>query len=192
MESLTTELLLSAYTQGFFPMPEPETGEVLWYNPDPRAVIPLDGLHISRSLERTLKRGHFTVTINRDFPAVIAACADRPETWINDEFKIAYTALHRRGFAHSIEVWQDGTLVGGTYGVSFAGVFCAESMFHRVTDASKVALVHLVEHMKHRRLALLEVQFVTDHLATLGAIQSPQATYLERLAEAMRLPVSFI
>jgi len=191
MDSLTTELLLSAYTQGFFPMPDQDTGEVLWYNPDPRAIIPLDGLHISRSLQRTLKRGHFSVTVNQDFPGVMAACAARPETWINEEFIRAYTQLHRQGFAHSLEVWQEAELVGGTYGVSFGGVFCAESMFHRATDASKVALVHLVARMQERGMALLEVQFVTEHLASLGAIQLEQSIYLSRLGEATAMPVSF-
>ena len=187
----TPDLLRAAYAQGFFPMPHPQTGEILWFNPDPRAVIPLDGFHVSRSLRRTLRRVPFEVTFDRDFHGVMAACADREETWITQDFMDSYGDLHRQGDAHSVEVWLGGRLVGGAYGVSLAGGFFAESMFHRVTDASKVALYHLVERLRARGMTLLEVQFMTDHLASLGAVLVPRAEYLRRLRQALRQPVRF-
>ncbi len=189
---LTTELLRLAYAQGYFPMPHPDSGEIYWFNPDPRTLIPLDGLHISRSLRRTLRRVPFTVTIDQDFAGVMRGCADRDETWITAEFHDAYNALHAEGDAHSVEVWLDGALVGGTYGVAVAGAFCAESMFHRVTDASKVALVHLVGHLSRQGMQLLEVQFLTPHLASLGAIQLPRQGYLQRLQQALACNGRFV
>lgn len=187
----TPELLRLAYAQGYFPMPHPDTGEILWFSPDPRAVIPLDGFHVSRSLAKTLKRQAFEVTVDLDFAGVMTACADRDETWITPAFHEAYGKLHEQGHAHSVEVWQGGALVGGTYGVSIAGAFFAESKFHRVTDASKVALHHLVSRMRERGMALLEVQFLTPHLASLGAVEISKSRYLKRLKAALELPVSF-
>jgi leucyl/phenylalanyl-tRNA--protein transferase len=175
-------------------MPHPETREILWFHPDPRTIIPLHGFHRSKSLKRTLKRVPFVITTNQNFADVMQACAVRPDgadTWIDERFKAAYAELHRLGDAHSLEVWLDGALVGGVYGVSLGGAFFAESMFHRVTDASKVALHHLVERMQHQGMSLLEVQFMTPHLATLGAVEIPRETYLKLLKSALHLPVGF-
>jgi leucyl/phenylalanyl-tRNA--protein transferase len=187
----TAALLRQAYAHGFFPMPHPDTGEILWFNPDPRAIIPLDGFHVSRSLARTLKRAPFTVTADQGFADVMTACGERQETWITDDFKRVYGELHQSGDAHSVEVRQGDELVGGVYGVTCGGAFFAESMFHRVTDASKVALYHLVERLKAGGFALLEVQFLTPHLKSLGAIEIPRAEYLRRLAKAVKLKAQF-
>jgi leucyl/phenylalanyl-tRNA--protein transferase len=188
---LTPELLLAAYRHGYFPMPHPETEEIVWFNPDPRAIIPLDGFHCSRSLRRSLRRSNFHVTINKDFSGVLAGCAERPETWINAEITEAYERLHQHGDAHSLEVWQNDELVGGTYGVAIGAAFFAESKFHRVTDASKAALYYLVEHLRAKGFSLLEVQFLTPHLRTLGAIQIPARDYEQRLQHAVRQSVCF-
>ncbi len=183
---LTPTRLLAAYAAGIFPMAD-DNGEVHWLAPDPRAIIELEGLRASRSLRAAAKRGGFEVTIDRDFCSVIQACADRSEgTWISQEIQEAYRELHRLGFAHSVEAWKDGTLVGGLYGVVIGGAFFGESMFHRVTDASKVALVRLVERMRERGFVLLDVQFLTDHLRTLGAVEIPRSDYQLRLGRALR------
>ncbi len=189
---LTPELLLAAYRHGYFPMPHPETEEIIWFNPDPRAIIPLDGFHCSRSLKRSLRRSNFLVTIDKDFSGVLAGCAERAETWINTEITEAYERLHQHGDAHSLEIWQNDQLVGGTYGVAIGGAFFAESKFHRVTDASKAALYFLVEHLRAKGFSLLEVQFLTPHLRTLGAIQIPARDYEQRLQRAVRQSVSFV
>ncbi len=188
---LTPELLIAAYRHGYFPMPHPETEEIIWFNPDPRAIIPLDGFHCSRSLKRSLRRSNFLVTIDKDFSGVLAGCAERAETWINTEITEAYERLHQHGDAHSLEIWQNDQLVGGTYGVAIGGAFFAESKFHRVTDASKAALYFLVEHLRAKGFSLLEVQFLTPHLRTLGAIQIPARDYEQRLQRAVRQSVSF-
>ena len=184
-------LVRQAYAQGFFPMPDPESDEILWFNPDPRTIIPLAGFHVSRSLARTLRRVPFVITVNQDFGGVMAGCADRPSTWITAEFFRVYGDLHRRGHAHSLEVWLQGELVGGVYGLAQGGVFHAESMFHRVTDASKVALYYLVARMQERAMTLLEAQFMTPHLASLGAIALPRDEYLRRLAAERHIKTSF-
>lgn len=173
-------------------MPDPGSGEIGWYRPDPRAIIPLDGFHVSRSLRRTLKKNIFTTTSDRAFTDVMRACSARPDTWITEEFINTYTELYRRGFAHSIEVWQDDILVGGVYGVSINGAFFAESMFHRATDASKVALKFLVEHMKKQKMILLEVQFLTPHLKSLGAIEIADESYIDKLELALASKYGFI
>jgi len=190
--TLNPELLRLAYARGYFPMPHPDTGEILWFSPDPRTTIPLDGFHCSRSLARTLRRGELEVSMNRDFAGVMAGCADRKETWITDEFKAAYGLLHAEGDAHSLEVWQKDRLVGGVYGVSLGRAFFAESMFHRVTDASKVALYHLVERLRQQGMLLLEVQFLTNHLASLGAVEIPRTQYLRHLAAALQTTTRFV
>lgn len=190
-DRLYPALLRGAYSQGYFPMPDPESGEILWYRPDPRAVIPLDGFHCSRSLARVLRRGTFTVSFDRAFVDVMRACATREETWITEEFIEVYSAMHGSGMAHSVEVWHDGELAGGTYGVSIGGAFFAESMFHTKRDASKVALFHLVEHLNARGFRLLEVQFLTPHLARLGAVEITDRQYQKQLREAIGKRVSF-
>jgi leucyl/phenylalanyl-tRNA--protein transferase len=187
---LSTELLIRAYSLGVFPMPD-DRGYVGWYQPDPRAVLPLDAFHASRSLQRALKRQTFEVTCDRDFKGVMRGCAARAQTWINDDFLRAYSELHAQGLAHSVEVWQKGVLVGGVYGVHLGGAFFAESKFHTVTGASKVALAKLVERLKERGFALLEVQYLTGHLRQFGVVEIPHEEYMSRLQAALRLKCFF-
>ncbi|HTY73188.1 MAG TPA: leucyl/phenylalanyl-tRNA--protein transferase [Actinomycetes bacterium] len=183
--------LLKAYRVGLFPMRlSGRTGQLGWWSPDPRGILPLDRLRVSRSLRQSARR--YTVTLDRDFTAVIAACADpaRPDAWIGEDFVAAYTRLHRMGRAHSVETWLDGRLVGGLYGVCVGGLFAGESMFHRATDASKVALVRLVEVLTSDGVPgrLLDCQWTTPHLVSLGARDVARAEYLELLAAALELP----
>lgn len=172
-------------------MADPDDGNrIYWYAPDPRAVLPLDGLRVSRSLRQRIRRKTFTVTVDRAFERVIAACAapapGREETWISDEIRWAYTALHRAGYAHSVECWNaDAELAGGLYGVRLGGAFFGESMFSRETDASKVALVHLVDRLRAGGFTLLDIQMQTDHLARMGAVEIPREVYERRLASAL-------
>lgn len=181
-----------AYKRGVFPMYHDEIDELRWYMPDPRAILPLDGFHTSRSLAKTIRQGVFEARYDTDFEGVMRGCADREEgTWISEEFIALYGELHRMGKAHSVETWRDGRLVGGTYGVSLGGAFMAESMFHRETDASKVALHALVSRLNERGYALLDVQYVTPHLQSLGAIEIPHREYYARLRRALRLPCKF-
>ena len=183
--------LVAAYRQGVFPWPYDATA-LLWWSPDPRAVLPLDALHVSRSLARTVRRRRFRVTLNAAFGAVIDGCAAREETWITPAMRAAYVRLHGLGWAHSVEVWgADRALAGGLYGVAIGGLFAAESMFHRVTDASKVAVVALVQHARRVGTTLLDVQVLSDHLTTLGARAITRDEYLTRLAAAVRRPVAF-
>lgn len=194
-EVLSPDLLLSAYCQGVFPMAHPN-GDIYWYDPDPRAILPLDErFHVSRSLARTVQQGKFEIRIDYDFTAVMHACAelkaDREETWINEEMIAAYTRLHKMGFAHSVEAWRNGRLVGGLYGVAVRGFFAGESMFSHERDSSKVALVHLVERLRQRRYQLLDTQFMTDHLRTFGALEAPAANYKLRLAYALTIETRF-
>lgn len=187
---LQPSALLSAYAAGIFPMAD-EDGVINWFAPPQRAIIELDGLVVSRSLRSAVRRGVFTVTFNGAFSEVMRACAEREEgTWISREIITAYTLLHRHGFAHSVEAWQGDRLVGGLYGVALGGAFFGESMFHRETDASKIALVHLVDRMRERGFVLLDVQFMTDHLRSLGAREIPRKEYERRLAEAVDLECS--
>jgi leucyl/phenylalanyl-tRNA---protein transferase len=193
--TLTPELLISAYCQGVFPMAH-EDDNIYWYDPDPRAIIPLDRFHVSRSLRRTLAKRPFAIRINTAFIAVMHACAashsGREKTWINDEIIAAYTRLHRLGFAHSVEAWHDGRLVGGLYGVAVRGLFAGESMFSRMTESSKMALVYLIHQMRRQGLVLLDVQFMTDHLMRFGAIEVSSHTYKQLLAEALKVPAQFM
>jgi leucyl/phenylalanyl-tRNA--protein transferase len=190
-EQLTPELLLQAYRMGIFPMGEPD-GQIYWYSPDPRAVIELDEFHVSKTLAQRYRQRRFEIRCDHAFDRVIAACADRSEgTWISGQIVDAYTALHRAGHAHSVEAWQEDQLVGGLYGVTIGGAFFGESMFHRVTDASKVALVWLVERLRQRNYCLLDVQFITEHLARFGATQIPRDEYHRRLDEALDRDCTF-
>jgi leucyl/phenylalanyl-tRNA--protein transferase len=184
--------LLDAYRHGIFPWYS-EGDPVCWWSPDPRAIFELDGLHISRRLRRTIRSGRFTATVNRDFAGVIRGCADRSseQTWITADMIRAYETLHRLGYAHSVEVWCDGILAGGLYGVAVGGLFAGESMFTRRRDASKVALAFLIDRLRTRGFQLFDIQFLTDHTARLGAIEIPRASYLSRLREALTLRVSF-
>lgn len=188
---LNPELLYAAYSQGYFPMPDGDSEQILWFRPDPRAVIPLDNFHVSRSLKRKLNKEDFKVSYDQDFERVMLGCADHPNTWINEEFISVYTRLHSLGLAHSVEVWSDSKLIGGTYGVCLGGAFFAESKFHKRADASKIALYFLVKRMLERGFTLLECQFLTPHLQTLGAIEISDADYIDRLGHALEQRVSF-
>ncbi len=192
--NLPPELLLTAYSQGMFPMAH-EDGQIYWYPPDPRAILPLDRLHTSRSLLRLIRSGQYQVDIDSAFTDVMMACAapgpGRETTWISDEIVEAYTMLHELGFAHSVEVWSHGELVGGLYGVGLRGLFAGESMFSVRPNTSKVALYHLVRHLHARGFTLLDVQFQTPHLLRLGAIEVSVARYRDLLRQAMAVEASF-
>jgi leucyl/phenylalanyl-tRNA--protein transferase len=170
-------------------------GSIYWYDPDPRAIIPLDNFHLPRRLGRRIRQGQFEVRFDTAFRRVITACAQsapgRETTWINDEIILSYCQMHELGFAHSVETWQDGQLVGGLYGVSLRGFFAGESMFSQATDSSKVALAALVEHLKQRNFLLLDTQFTTKHLKKFGAVEIPRADYLRRLDAALRVETHF-
>lgn len=190
-DDLQPERLLAAYASGIFPMAD-DDGTLRWFAPDTRAILEFENLRVSRSLRAVLRRGTFAMRINTDFENVMRACADRPEgTWISQEIFEAYVRLHELGFAHSVEAWRNDRLVGGLYGVSLGGAFFGESMFHRMTDASKVALVYLVERMQVRGFLLLDMQFITDHLQSLGATEITRADYERRLGEATRVSCAF-
>jgi leucyl/phenylalanyl-tRNA---protein transferase len=183
-------LLLEAYSTGIFPMAM-ENGEIAWFSPDPRGIIPLEAFHIPHGLKRRLKRECFDIRIDSAFEAVIRACAARPETWINEEIIVSYLNLHRLGFAHSVETWRNGKLVGGLYGVSVYGAFFGESMFHQETDASKIALVALVDRLVERGFRLLDTQYVTAHLQGFGAVEISRPKYLRLLKQALALGCKF-
>jgi leucyl/phenylalanyl-tRNA--protein transferase len=182
---LQPSTLLHAYRNGVFPWYDASM-PICWWSPDPRAIIPLDSLHISRRLVRTIRSGCFKISADRDFAGVIRGCTENREdgTWLIPEMIDAYERLHRLGHAHSVEVWADGNLAGGVYGVTIGGFFSAESMFHRRTDASKVALFGLVNRLSQLGFQLLDIQFITPHTARMGAIEIPRDEYLARLASA--------
>jgi leucyl/phenylalanyl-tRNA--protein transferase len=187
---LDPELLLRAYTVGVFPMADRrDAPSVYWVEPKTRAILPLDGFHLSKSLKKTLLSGRYETTANRDFAGVVRLCAEsapnRPDTWINSQIESAVQVLHQHGHAHSIETWQDGRLVGGLYGISLGGAFFGESMVSRATDASKVALAHLVARLRVGNFTLLDCQFMTDHLASLGAVEISRADYMALLDPAV-------
>jgi leucyl/phenylalanyl-tRNA---protein transferase len=186
MSRLDPRLLLQGYAAGIFPMADSrEASELFWVEPRSRAIIPLEAFHMSRSLRRTIRSGRFRVTLDRDFAAVVAGCADRDETWINADIERAMLALHASGHAHSIEVWCGPQLVGGLYGVKLGSAFFGESMFSSMTDASKVALAWLVARMKAGGYVLLDCQFMTPHLASLGAVSIPRQSYVALLSGAL-------
>lgn len=190
MRPLDTNLLLRAYAAGIFPMADSrQAREVYWVEPAMRGILPLDGFHLSRSLAKTVRSDRFTVTADRAFARVIAACAEKRQdgqgTWINAQIEHACNELHLRGHAHSIECWLDGALVGGLYGVSLGGAFFGESMFSRARDASKVALTHLVARLRYGGYRLLDCQFLTEHLASLGAVEVPRNDYVALLGAAL-------
>jgi leucyl/phenylalanyl-tRNA--protein transferase len=189
---LRPDRLLLAYRRGIFPWYSADE-PIYWWSPDPRAIFELDGLRLSRRLKRTLRSGRFQITVNRDFAGVIHGCADRPGAgqWITPAMSVAYTRLHQRGHAHSIEVWHAGTLAGGLYGVALGGLFAGESMFTRVRDASKVALAFVVERLRQRGFQLFDIQFRTEHTGRLGAVEIPRKEYLKRLRQALPLRVRF-
>lgn len=193
---IPVDLLLRAYASGVFPMAESaDDPEIFWVRPDERGIIPLDKFHVPKSLAKKIRQGLFEVRFDTDFAGVLDGCAEakegRTSTWINEPIREAYTALFERGNCHTVETWVDGELVGGLYGVSLGRVFFGESMFSRATDASKVALVHLVERLKERGFVLLDTQFTTDHLKRFGAIDVPRREYEQMLEEALSDTVRF-
>lgn len=190
---LSPERLLEAYRLGIFPFYDAST-PTLWWSPDPRAIFERGGLYVSRRLARTVRSGRFSVTLDTAFADVIAGCAHRPGQgiWLTEDMIAAYTRLHELGHAHSLEVWSEGILAGGVYGLAIGGLFAGESMFSRATDASKVALVHLHEHLWSHGFQLFDVQFLNDHTASLGATEIPRRQYLRRLREALTCAASFV
>lgn len=190
--NLEPETLLSAYQQGIFPWFDEDT-PILWWSPDPRAILEFDNLYVSKRLARTIRTNKFQVTFNQDFDAVVKGCTYRPEegTWITPEVANAYGEFHRRGHAHSVEVWQQGVLVGGLYGVAIGGLFAGESMFSTVSDASKIALVALVSRLKEKGYQLFDLQIINEHTSTMGATEIPRDNYLARVKIAIQLKITF-
>ncbi|GAA6182294.1 leucyl/phenylalanyl-tRNA--protein transferase [Shimia sp. NS0008-38b] len=187
MSEVTPDLLMRAYGMGVFPMSENrDDPDIFWVDPIRRGIFPLHGYHISRSLARRIRRANYDITLNADFEGVLDGCADREETWINAQIRQLYVDLYKRGEAHSLEVWQNGHLTGGVYGVTLGGAFFGESMFSTATDASKIALAFLIEHLRRCGFTLFDTQFITDHLASLGAIEIPRADYHKMLTWALR------
>ena len=191
LEMIDPELLLQGYWLGVFPMAM-DDDSIEWFSPDPRAILPLEDFHVPHALRRLLRRKVFETTIDGAFSEVIAACAKREDTWINREIIESYTRLHALGHAHSVEAWREGRLAGGLYGVAVGGAFFGESMFHRVTDASKIALVALMEHLRARKFVLLDTQWLTPHLQQFGGIEISRSQYLGLLRRAVGLPRKFI
>lgn len=190
---IAADTLLTAYASGWFPMAVAE-GEIRWYSPDPRGIIPLDTFHVPSRLARSLRKAAFEIRIDTDFRGVITACSQRQDSdgnWIDQEIIESYCGLHAAGFAHSVETWQDGVLVGGLYGVALQGAFFGESMFHNVSDASKAALVALVEKLRAGGYTLLDTQWVTEHLLQFGAVEIPRRRYLRLLDDALKVDASF-
>ena len=187
---IAPDLLLEAYAGGMFPMAM-ENGEMGWFSPDPRGIIPIKEFHIPHGLKKVLRNNPFDVRFDTAFGAVMKGCADRESTWISDMIHRSYVKLHELGFAHSVEIWQDNSLVGGLYGLAMGGAFFGESMFSRVPNASKVALAHLVNRLDERGFVLLDTQWVTEHLTQFGAHEIPRSTYLKRLNKALNLHCSF-
>lgn len=192
LQAITPENILSAYAQGAFPMAD-ELGVARWYTADPRGLLPLDGFRIPRTLRQVISRSVFEIRINTCFKDVMLACSERRRdgTWISMELIDNYCVLHERGYAHSVEAWKDGQLAGGLYGVSIGGAFFGESMFYRVSDASKVALAALVQRLRERKFALLDTQAVTKHLVRFGAIEMPASQYMRLLRAAIALERAF-
>ncbi|WP_296763550.1 leucyl/phenylalanyl-tRNA--protein transferase [Sediminimonas sp.] len=190
--AITPDLVLHAYASGIFPMAEHrDDDELFWVDPRRRGILPLDGFHISRSLARRLRQGGYDIRVDSDFAAVIDACADREQTWINAQIRDLFCRLHDMGHAHCLEVRQDGVLVGGVYGLALGGAFFGESMFSRRTDGSKIALAYLVDRLRRGGFILFDTQFVTPHLASLGGIEIPRARYRRALAEALTHDADF-
>lgn len=184
-------VLIAAYRGGMFPMAMDNRGEIGWFSPDPRGVIPLEEFHIPHGLKRTLKRDPFEIRVDTAFPEVMRGCADRQTTWISEEIIISYEKLFELGYAHSVECWENGELAGGLYGIAIGGAFFGESMFSRATDASKVALVALVNRLRERRFQLLDTQWTTEHLSRFGCREIPRYEYLRQLNQALLVTTSF-
>jgi len=187
---IAPEVLLQGYRLGVFPMAM-EDGSIEWFSPDPRGILPLDDFHRPHALEQVMRKGNFEIRINTSFGRVMRRCAERPETWINSEIIQSYTRLHERGHAHSVETWLEGRLAGGLYGVTLGGAFFGESMFHEVTDASKVALCALVERLRAQKFVLLDTQWSTPHLQRFGVVEIPRPEYMHLLTRAVALTRKF-
>jgi len=188
---INPEFLCTAYCNGYFPMADPKTGEIGWYSPDPRAIFDLGEFPIPRSLKLTLKKKAFDIRINTRFEEVMRACAERKETWISETIIQSYVRLHQLGLAHSVETWKDGELIGGLYGVALKGAFFGESMFSRVRDSSKIALVYLAKRLQNKNYTLLDTQYITPHLKKFGAREISREEYLKRLESALKIACSF-
>lgn len=192
MQGLSAQMLLSGYAQGIFPMAESrDARELYWFDPQLRGVIPLQKFHISRSLARVIRRETFTISTNVAFRAVVEGCADRPETWINAPLVALYDTLHAAGYAHSLEVWKDGALAGGIFGITLGAAFFGESMFSRAPNASKVALAYTVDRLTQAGFRLFDTQYLTPHLASLGGVEIPRLEYRRQLARALERPAEF-
>ena len=189
--SIRPAVLIAAYRSGMFPMALGPWGEIGWFSPDPRGVIPLDEFHIPHGLKRSLKKNRFEIRVNSAFAAVMDGCGNRPSTWISPEIKTSYVDLFELGYGHSVECWRDGELKGGLYGVAIGGAFFGESMFGRETDASKIALVALVDRLKENGFTLLDTQWSTMHLAQFGCCELPRHQYLRQLNEALLVGAKF-
>jgi leucyl/phenylalanyl-tRNA--protein transferase len=189
---LDPEFLLNAYCNGYFPMADPESGEIAWYSPDPRTIFELSEFKIPRSLKLTIKKGIFEVRLDTQFEEVMRGCAARDETWISEDIVASYLQLHRLGFGHSVECWHEGKLAGGLYGVAIGGAFFGESMFSLERDASKVALVSLTQRLKERNFELLDTQYSTPHLIRFGAREIPKSEYMKRLKRAIAKQCKFV
>ena len=190
---LSPELMVRAYAAGIFPMSEgADDPSVFWVDPQRRGVFPLDGFHMSRSLRKRIRRGGYSVGINRDFMGVVEGCADRAPTWINGDLERCYLALHTQGLAHSVEIFDHDGLIGGVFGVTIGAAFFGESMFSRKPDGSKLALAHLIQRLRVGGFTLFDTQFVTDHLQTMGAIEIARSDYRAELSHALMLPADFM
>jgi leucyl/phenylalanyl-tRNA---protein transferase len=187
---IDSELLLQGYRLGVFPMAM-EDDSIAWFSPDPRAIMPLESFHVPHALRRLARKNIFKIKIDNSFSEVIRGCGKRKDTWINREIIESYECLHELGYAHSVEAWSKNKLAGGLYGVALGGAFFGESMFHRVRDASKIALVGLVDHLRAHKFALLDTQWLTPHLQQFGAVEIPRAQYLKMLRRAVDLPRKF-
>ena len=190
LQMIEPDLLLQGYRLGVFPMAM-EDDSIGWFSPDPRAILPLEDFHVPHALRRVVRRKFFEIRIDNRFSEVVEACAKRENTWINREIIESYKRLHGLGYAHSIEAWREGKLAGGLYGVAVGGAFFGESMFHRVTDASKIALVALVQHLRSRKFVLLDTQWLTPHLQQFGGSEISRSHYLRLLRSAVELPRKF-
>ena len=185
--------IINAYSRGIFPMAIDKTScEINWFNPNPRGVLPLTSFRISRSLRRSINKENYTVSVNQCFRGTIDACADRPTTWINNDIRNVYVSLHKMGYAHSLEIWEDDQLIGGVYGVALGAVFFGESMFSRRSNTSKIALAYLVDRLNQSGFKLFEIQYLTPHLASLGAVEISQDLYFNLLNEALKLKTDFL
>jgi len=185
--------IINAYSRGIFPMAIDKTShEINWFSPNPRGVLPLTSFRISRSLRRSINKENYTVGVNQCFHGTIDACADRPTTWINNDIRDVYVSLHKMGYAHSLEIWENDQLIGGVYGVALGAVFFGESMFSRRSNASKIALAYLVDRLNQSGFKLFEIQYLTPHLASLGAVEISQKLYFNLLNEALKLKTDFL